>query len=193
MKVLRPCIAMFLACTAMRARAVDFEEDLQPILKKECYECHSAASGKEKGGYVFDNLARLKKDIDLMLLVMPGNPEASNLFKVLADPEVEHHMPPRRTLADADIEKVRAWIAEGAPLGKKTGSRNEGSGAAGVKKAPPPVMIWTNASGVTIKAGFGGIQGDHVILKLANGQSAPYPLASLSEASRKQAQDCATP
>lgn len=191
MKTALLCAAMFVAHAGATVRAVDFEKDLLPILTKECYECHSEERGKEKAGYVFDNMRRLKKDIDLMLLVMPGNPEASNLFKVLADPEVKHHMPPKRTLADADVEKVRKWISEGAPLGKA--GTGEPSGAAAAKKILPSILTWTNAEGVTIKAGFGGLKGDSVILKLASGQWVSYPLAKLSAASRQQAQDCAAP
>lgn len=191
MKTFRLCAALFLALAGVTARAVNFEKDLQPIFQRECYECHSEVKGKEKGGYVFDNLKRLKKDIDLMLLVMPGNPEASNLFKVLTDPEVKHHMPPKRTLADADVEKIRAWIADGAPLGKA--DAKETSGVVAAKKPMPPVLDWTNAEGVTIQAGFDGLQGDNVILKLANGQLVPYSMAKLSAASRKQAHDCAKP
>lgn len=178
---------MSLAFAGAEARAVDFEQDLRPILERECYECHSEERGKEKGGYVFDNLARMQKDIDLMLLVMPGNPEASNMFKALVDPSAKNHMPPESNLADADLEKVRKWIADGAKLGKAKAD----PAAAGTTEAAPGVLSWTNDAGVTIQAGFGGLQGDGVVLKLGDGRTVTYPLAKLSPASRKQAEESA--
>jgi hypothetical protein len=189
MERFRLSLALSLALAGAAARAVDFEKDLRPILERECYECHSEERGKEKGGYVFDNLARMQKDIDLMLLVMPGNPAASNMFKALVDPDAKNHMPPESNLADADLEKVRKWIADGAKLGKSPPA--DDPGAAGTKETAPGVLSWTNNAGVTIQAGFGGLQGDGVILKLGDGRTVTYPLAKLSPASRKQAEESA--
>ena len=55
----------------------------------------------------------------------------------------------------------------------------------------PPIMTWKNSEGVTIKAGFGGIEGDKVVLKMPNGQKIPYPMAKLSPESQQQAKESA--
>lgn len=49
--------------------------------------------------------------------VVPYEPEASYLMEKLTDPEpaVGGRMPPYSRLTDAEIERIRAWIAAGAP------------------------------------------------------------------------------
>src|SRR4051812_38061510 len=63
---------LLLAPIASRIMAVDFDKDIAPILKQNCYECHSEARKKEKAGFVFDNKVRLKKDIGPNLIIEPG-------------------------------------------------------------------------------------------------------------------------
>jgi hypothetical protein len=55
----------------------------------------------------------------------------------------------------------------------------------------PPIMSWTNSEGRTIRAGFGGIEGANVVLKMPNGQKIPYPIDKLSPESQKQAKESA--
>lgn len=166
-------------------RAVDFEKDIKPILAKNCYECHSEQKKKEKAGYVFDNLSRFKKDIGVNLIIEPGNPGESHFFEVLADPDIKNHMPPKSSLSQKDLDKIRAWIAEGATLDKNA------SKLAG-KKLLPPILTWTNAQGVAIKAGFGGVNGQSVIFKMPNGSNVEYPINKLSSASQKLVAECAS-
>lgn len=168
-----------------RAGAIDFQKDIAPILKKNCYECHSEERKKEKGGNVFDNLKRFAKDIGVNLLIEPGSPSSSHFLEVLDDPDIKNHMPPKAQLSQADRDKIRKWIEEGASLEKGGGK------PAVVKSDLPPIMSWTNADGKTIRAGFGGIEGENVVLKMPDGQKIPYPLAKLSPASQKQAKESA--
>jgi len=48
--------------------------------------------------------------------------------------------------------------------------------------AQDAARTWTNAQGKTVVAGFGGVEGGKVILKMANGQSVPVALDQLSAA-----------
>ena len=171
-----------------RAGAIDFEKDISPILKKNCYECHSEQKKKEKAGEVFDNLKRFAKDIGVNLLIEPGNPGNSHFLEVLDDPDIKNHMPPKGQLSQPDREKIRKWIAEGASLEKGGATK-----PIAVKSDLPPIMSWTNADGKTIRAGFGGIEGSNVVLKMPDGQKIPYPLEKLSPASQKQAKESAAP
>jgi hypothetical protein len=171
-----------------RLDAVDFQKDIAPILKKNCYECHSEEKKKEKAGEVFDNLKRFSHDIGVNLQIEPGSPANSHFYEVISDPDVKHHMPPKGPLPQADQEKIRKWIEEGAILDKNAAK----PGAPLVAKSDlPPIMTWKNAEGVTIKAGFGGIEGGNVVLKMPNGQKVPYPLAKLSLESQQQAKESA--
>lgn len=183
--------AMLLLSTAA-VSAADFKKDIQPILEKNCYECHSEKTGKKKAGYVFDDLATLKLDINPKGAIVPGSPAESHFFVVVADPSHEAHMPPKGELSSREIEKLREWITEGASLDKDAPKTTPTAGAP--KKELPPIMSWTNFEGKTIKAGFVRLEGESVILRMpANGQEIPYPLSKLNPASVQQAKESAAP
>ncbi|HEY2572673.1 MAG TPA: c-type cytochrome domain-containing protein [Verrucomicrobiaceae bacterium] len=181
-----PCALGLAATLVPSIRAVDFEKDIKPILSKNCYECHSEQKNKEKAGFVFDNLTRFKKDIGPNLIIEPGSPGESHFFEVLADPNIKNHMPKKGNLPQKDLDKIRTWIAEGATLDKDSPKMTE-------KKAlsPGSVMSWTNAEGVAIQAGYGGVKGQSVIFKMANGSKVEYPIKKLSPASQKLVAECA--
>ncbi|MEN3943961.1 c-type cytochrome domain-containing protein [Prosthecobacter sp. SYSU 5D2] len=179
-----------LLLTATAAAAADFKKDIAPIFEKHCYECHSDKTGKKKAGYVFDDLETLQKDINPKGGIVPGNPAESHIFKVVADPEHEAHMPPKDNLSDKEIETLRAWITEGAMLDKNAPKPE----MAPVKKSLPPILSWTNFEGKTIRAGFVKLEGDTVYLRMpANAQEVPYPMSKLDAASQELARECAAP
>src|SRR5256885_2126420 len=122
MKLLLPSFRLSLLLAPV-AHAVDFDKEIKPILAKNCYECHSEQKKKEKAGYVFDNLSRFKKDIGVNLQIEPGNPAESHFFEVISDPSVKHHMPPKGSLGQKEIDKIRIWITEGAKLEKSDDSK----------------------------------------------------------------------
>jgi hypothetical protein len=180
----------FAAAVANPGHAADFKKDIQPILEKHCYECHSNKTGKKKAGYVFDDLETLKMDISPKGAIVPGNPGESHLLVVVSDPNHEAHMPPKGQLSDREIGKLRDWIKEGAALDKSAPAVT--AATAEPKKELPPIMSWTNFEGKTIKAGFVRLDGESVILRMpANGQEIPYPLSKLDTASQAQAKECA--
>jgi len=49
-------------------------------------------------------------------------------------------------------------------------------------EAQDATRTWTNSQGKTVVAGFGGVEGDKVVLKMANGQTVPVALDQLSAA-----------
>ena len=166
------------------AQAVEFEKEIKPILVKNCYECHSETRKKEKAGYVFDNLGRFAKSIGRNLAIEPGSPSESTFYDVLINPEAKHHMPPKGSLPQGELDKIRVWISEGARLDDKAPKM-------AIKKDLPPIMKWTNTDGRSIKAGFGGLEGDQVVFKMPGGQLVKYPMSKLSPESQKLAKECA--
>jgi uncharacterized membrane protein len=91
--------------------------DLMPIFESRCYECHGR--GKSKAGIRLDEPAELiGRERKGRIIVKPGDPEGSSLLAVLTLPiDDDLAMPPEgERLSDAEIAKVRAWIAAGAPL-----------------------------------------------------------------------------
>jgi hypothetical protein len=180
----------FLLAILGTAKAADFKKDIQPIFEKNCYECHSEKTGKKKAGYVFDDLETLKLDINPKGAIVPGSPAESHLFIVISDANHEAHMPPKESLSDSQIEKVREWITEGASLIKDAPKLKPVAGLA--KKDLPPIMTWTNFEGKKIKAGFVRLNGDSVILRMpSNAQEIAYPMNKLDAASQQQARDSA--
>lgn len=175
----RSIFALFASSVVIQA--ADFKKDIQPILEKHCYECHSEKTGKQKAGYVFDDLETLKLDINPKGGIVPGKPAESHIFNVVADPNHEAHMPPKGNLSEREISKLRDWITAGASLEKE--------GAVSTATARPAPMNWTNFEGKTIQATFVRLDGENVVIKMANGQEIPYPMSKLNEASKKQAQE----
>ncbi|CAN5702277.1 hypothetical protein BH11VER1_BH11VER1_12260 [soil metagenome] len=173
------------------AFAVDFKKDIAPILKAQCYKCHSEEAKKEKAGYVFDNLERLGKDIGPGRVIEPGDIEESHLYQVLIKPQDDDgHMPPNKALEAGDLAKIKQWITDGAPLegGKKpTAGGGSSLGAPGSLPARPVMQSWTSADGRVIQAAMLRVEGETVILQMANGQTYPVPLSKLSAASQELA------
>ncbi|MBK8090485.1 MAG: hypothetical protein IPK32_00400 [Verrucomicrobiaceae bacterium] len=188
---------LFLALTSC-SFAVDFKKDIQPILEKNCYECHSEKTGKRKGGFVFDDLNTFKLDIadNDVAQIRPGKPSESHFFEVISNPSHERHMPPKDDLSSSEIKKISDWITEGASFDKE-GTKPlvaATTTSAPAKKDLPPIMSWTNLEGKTIRAGFVRLDGASVVLRMpANGQEVAYPLAKLNEASQQQAKEAGAP
>ena len=184
-----PSLLFALSLLAMTCplRAVDFKKDIRPILKENCYECHSKEAGKEKAGYVFDDVETLKLDIQPKGIIVPGKPGDSYLLEVMTmDVSEKAHMPPKKMMSDRDIAKIREWITAGASL------EATAPGALPARAGAAALMDWTNLEGKTIKAGFVRLEGETVVLKLpTNGQEVPYPLSKLDAASQRQAREAA--
>ena len=112
---------------------------IEAVFAAKCGNCHGPALAKPKGrfGFVTD-LARLAADPEK---IVPGQPEASALYKALVDEDAETRMPPAKSktgpLTAEEIAGVRAWITAGAP--------STASGAAATSRTTPP----DSASGAT--------------------------------------------
>lgn len=188
--------AFALAASTAVSSAADFKKDIQPILEKNCYECHSEKTGKRKGGFVFDDLATFKLDIadNDVAQIRPGKPDESHFLEVIVKADHERHMPPKDQLSRGDISKITEWIMEGASFDKAAPGSKPVATTTTPKKQLPPIMSWTNSEGKTIRAGFVRLDGESVILRMpADGREVPYPLAKLNEASQKQARDAGAP
>src|SRR5581483_7522918 len=80
---------LLLAAPALRAAEPDpkgvefFESKIRPVLAEQCYKCHSAQSGKAKGGLTLDTRAAMLKGGDTGPAVVPGHPEKSLLLTAI--------------------------------------------------------------------------------------------------------------
>ena len=60
-----------------------FEKRIRPLLAEHCYECHSAAAKKLKGGLRVDSREALLKGGDSGPALVPGNPTKSLLLRAM--------------------------------------------------------------------------------------------------------------
>ncbi|MCB1229127.1 MAG: hypothetical protein KDN19_02610 [Verrucomicrobiae bacterium] len=197
------------------ASAVEYEKDIMPIFMEKCADCHSNESGKAKGGLKFDDPAHFHGRFEKNSVVVPGDWDASYLFLTLFRPaDDKEAMPPKgkgERLTRDEVTLVMQWISEGAPINGERGERGEmpenladllqdlppsAGGTAGTNMKPsladdalparPVEQDWTNAEGRTIRAALLGVDGEVALLKTPDGRVHRYPIANLSEESRKK-------
>lgn len=90
-----------------------FESKIRPVLMKHCYECHSAASGKSKGGLKVDSREALLRGGDTGPGVVSRSLDKSLLYEAITY-EGDYQMPPKGKLPDEVIADFRKWILVGA-------------------------------------------------------------------------------
>jgi ankyrin repeat protein/mono/diheme cytochrome c family protein len=98
---------------------VEFSRDIQPVLERSCVACHSGQ--RPKGGFALRDRASLLKGGNRgQPVVVPGQPEAGELLRVVQDQVEDLEMPPpaRRgkypALTKDEVAKLNVWIAQGA-------------------------------------------------------------------------------
>lgn len=194
-----PVQVLALSLVALNVHALDYEDDIMPVLVKKCAECHSNESGKAKGGFKVDDPEHLLGRLSKNNLVVPGDWDASYLFITLYRPEGhDDAMPPEgkgERLTAQEVKLVQDWITEGAPIlgesgekGEMTASVDTGEAESMEAEAPKP-QNWTNQAGKTIVATLLKVDGDVALLRMANGKVYKVPVASLSEESQARLKD----
>ena len=103
------------ACAA--EEMVSFKEDILPLFKWRCASCHEpGGSGYEKSGLDLTSYAGLMKGTKFGAMVIPREPESSNLMLLLdwrASPALR--MPHgKKQLSSCDRSTIRSWIRQGA-------------------------------------------------------------------------------
>jgi hypothetical protein len=93
----------------------DYTRDVKPILQKHCCSCHGPQ--RSSGDLRLDTAASIKKGGVSGPVVVPGNSAASSLISVVLGADGEPPRMPARgaPLAAAEVERLRAWIDDGAP------------------------------------------------------------------------------
>ncbi len=96
---------------------IDFANEILPILKSHCYDCHS--SKKHESGFRLDMRDNAFKGGDLgEKTILPGDAAKSPLFRYANGDEPDLLMPPKDSgkepLSGKQLDKLRIWIDEGA-------------------------------------------------------------------------------
>ena len=114
------------------AGAVDFEKDVLPIFKQNCFKCHEKEHTddkgkvkKPKGKFRMDSAAALTKGGEEGSNIVAGDAAKSTVYTSVCLPEAdEKAMPPEGKgdrLTAAQQEIIKKWITEGAKFGAWTG------------------------------------------------------------------------
>jgi hypothetical protein len=130
-----------------------FREKIEPVLKAECYRCHSSDAAKVKGGLRLDSKEALFRGGESGPVIVPGRSGESLLIQAVRH-EDGLAMPPKKPrLPEATIADLVAWVDAGAPDPRSgTGSASSGASmdeARGhwafqpVKKVAPPKVAET--------------------------------------------------
>jgi cytochrome c553 len=92
---------------------IDFERDIQPILKSSCYECHGP--GKQKSKLRLDSRPLAMRGGRHGKVIMPGDAEQSVLLARVTSSSDNERMPQDRDpLPAGQVELLRHWIEQGA-------------------------------------------------------------------------------
>lgn len=115
---MRGCLPWLLLLAAQAGLADDlafFEARIRPVLAKHCYECHSAETGKAKGGLTLDTKHGIRTGGDTDPAVVPGDANKSLLLTAIRHTDPDLEMPPKAPqLPAAVIADFETWIKNGA-------------------------------------------------------------------------------
>lgn len=130
---------LMLADSMRAAESVDFARDVYPVLQRSCFECHGAE--KHKGGLRLDEREAAFKGGDSGDAIVKGKPDDSELLHRVSLPKEDRDVMPNRgeKLTKPEIEKIRAWIAAGAPWPDGVKPAKHWAYVAPVRPAVPPV------------------------------------------------------
>jgi hypothetical protein len=103
---------------------LSFKKDVQPVVNKECLDCHSAEKHKGKldlsEANAYKNLVNAPSDeLPAMMRVKPGDPDNSYLWLKLEHKTKEGSGMPKglfgaKSLPQDQKDVIRNWIAQGA-------------------------------------------------------------------------------
>src|SRR5262245_34980379 len=101
-----------------RAREIDFQREVQPILAEHCARCHGPDAAARQSGLRLDSRDMALKGGDSGLAaIVPHKPEESELIRRVTSADADQVMPPpdeNNPLTPAQIATLTQWISEGA-------------------------------------------------------------------------------
>ena len=96
---------------------IEFNRDVRPILSDKCFHCHGPDAAAKKIPLRLDSESAAKADLGGRRAIAAGHPETSGLIRRIRASGKPIQMPPAYSglkLTAAEIETLRAWIAQGA-------------------------------------------------------------------------------
>jgi mono/diheme cytochrome c family protein len=96
---------------AQIASKVDFQREVQPIFRRQCFECHGP--DQQMNGFRLDRRADALRGAG-QTNIGPGNAEGSRLYHRLIGAKFGMQMPPAGPLSASEIAIIKSWIDQGA-------------------------------------------------------------------------------
>lgn len=99
------------------AKKIEFDRDIRPILSDKCYACHGPDPATRQAGLRFDIKEGAFSEPSGFPIIVPGEPENSELVLRITHEDIDRRMPPQssnRQPTQAEIDLLTQWIAEGA-------------------------------------------------------------------------------
>lgn len=96
---------------------VDFARQIRPILSDKCFFCHGPDPKHREAELRLDSRAGVFEHAGDAKIVVPGQPDKSELWRRITHADADQRMPPAaagKTLNDKERELIRRWIQEGA-------------------------------------------------------------------------------
>lgn len=95
-------------------KPLDFNRDVQPILAKNCYQCHGPNDAE--GGLRLNSQEASRAVLESGLkAIVPGKPDESELLRRVTSTDHSERMPPEgKGLSAAQVDTLKRWIASGA-------------------------------------------------------------------------------
>jgi FOG: Ankyrin repeat len=112
MVVVIPFAAAQIKLPPAASRKVDYKQDIQPLLSRNCYSCHGPEV--QQAGLRLDLRQNALRGGDYGPVIKIGNSAASKLIRRLVDGDGGLQMPPTGALSNDEIGLLRAWIDQGA-------------------------------------------------------------------------------
>ena len=99
-----------------------FNDKVFPLLAENCFRCHSAEGGKDKGGLTLDTRDAIVKGGETGTALVAGDAEKSLLVKAVTYKDPDLKMPPKDQLSGEQVAVLSEWVKMGAPWPKGQGS-----------------------------------------------------------------------
>ncbi len=110
-------LLLTLAMQVTAAERLHFDRDIRPILSDKCYACHGPDPAQRQAELRLDTKEGAFSAPSGYPIIVPGEPENSELVARITHADVEQRMPPQasnRQPTQKQIDTLIRWIAEGA-------------------------------------------------------------------------------
>jgi hypothetical protein len=95
---------------------IDFNRDIRPLLSNRCNACHGPDEEERKADLRLDTREGALMDLGGYAALVPGDPEASELFYRITTEDEDDLMPPPEKgprFTEAEVDLIRRWIKQG--------------------------------------------------------------------------------